>query len=182
MREQRIGSTIGAAFGLVFILVNAGAAFADPLAMTVRVLGVLAFLATIWFGVIRAPEGIGEPPSPTAMRTYNFAVLFEVIAIFGGAAILNALDLSDLVLPWVVVVVGAHFLPFANVFRAPQFLPLAWLLVAVGLLGGAATLLVDEVAGPATGVVAGFVLLGFSAAGARGQAPDQEGDRSRSRA
>lgn len=171
MREQRIGSTIGAVFGLVFILVNAGAALGDTAATVVRVLGVVSFLATIWFGVVRAPGGIGEPPAPSAMRTYNLAVLFEVIAIFGGAVVLNALDLPELVLPWVVVVVGAHFLPFANVFHAPQFLPLAWLLVAVGLVGGAATALVDDAAGPATGVVAGFVLLGASAAGARGSSP-----------
>lgn len=68
-------------------------------------------------------------------------------------------------LPWVVLVVGAHFLPFAAAFRAPIFRAMAWTLVVIALAGGLATVLVDPVASPSTGVLAGLALLAFSAAG-----------------
>ena len=170
MREQRIGSTIGAIFGVVFILVNAGA-FTAPWGLVVRVAGVAVFAAALWFGVVRAPHSTAGEPAPGANRTYGLAVLAEVVAILGGAVVFNLLDLARLVLPWVVIVVGLHFLPFATAFAAPQFRPLAWILIAVGVIGGILTWLVHDVASPVTGVVAGFVLLAFAAYGARGVHP-----------
>ena len=70
-----------------------------------------------------------------------------------------------MVLPWVVLVVGAHFLPFASAFRTGIFRSMAWTLIAIALVGGLATVLVDPAASPLTGVLAGFALLAFSAAG-----------------
>lgn len=170
MRYERIGSTIGATFGVVFVSVNAGA-FAAPWDSIVRVLGVTAFAATIWFGVVRAPRGREGELGARAKRTYGVAVLAEVTAILVGALVFNELGLPQLVLPWVVIVVGLHFLPFATAFAAPVFKSLAWILVFVGLIGCTATALVADIAGPVTGVVAGLVLLAFSAYGARGHEP-----------
>jgi hypothetical protein len=58
------------------------------------------------------------------------------------------------------LVVGAHFLPFAKVFGAPRFLPLAWTLIALGLIGGVLAVAVSPAAGTVVaGVLSGFVLL-----------------------
>ena len=89
-----------------------------------------------------------------------------MVAIPVGALVLGRLGLPDLVLPWVLVVVGVHFWPFAKAFGVPSFRVLGLALVTLGMVGA--------VAGVATGsgrpgglaaVAAGFVLLGFSFAG-----------------
>jgi hypothetical protein len=70
------------------------------------------------------------------------------------------------VLVWVVLVVGVHFLPFANAFHLPVFRWLAASLVVVALIGAVPTLATTSATAPGwTGVAAGFVLLSFSAAG-----------------
>ena len=74
---------------------------------------------------------------------------------------------SELVVVWVVFVVGLHFLPFARAFGLPVFDLLAWTLIALAVVGGVLTVTADAVAGRWTAVAAGFVLLGFAAAGPR---------------
>lgn len=75
----------------------------------------------------------------------------------GSLVLTRVVGQPALVLPWVVLVVGAHFLPFAAAFRAGIFRAMAWTLIAIALVGGLATVLVDAVASPLTGVVvAGF--------------------------
>ena len=156
-----VGTLVGASFGLVFVLVNAG-----PLPATTawRTLGVLASAAVV---VLLLRLRVPRPPQPArgAARVYALSVAAEVVAIPLGARVLGALDRSDLVLPWVVLVVGVHFWPFARAFHAPVFRWLAVALVAPALAGGAAVLADVPEAGPASGVAAGFVLvLGVGAA------------------
>lgn len=164
----RIGVTVGALFGLVFVLLNAGGLVDQPWTFLVQAVAVVVFAATIWFGVVRARSGIGEPPGPNAMAIYNVTVIAQLAAILAGAVVLNLVDRGELVLPWVVVVVGLHFVPFAKTFRAPQFRPLAAALVVVGVAGLLATALGGDWAGPASGVAAGFLLLGVAARSSAG--------------
>lgn len=156
-----IGTLVGATFGLVFVLVNAGPL---PAATVWRTLGVLAFAAVV---VLLLRLRVPRPPEPArgAARVYAVSVAAEVVAIPLGARALAALDRSDLVLPWVVLVVGVHFWPFARAFHAPVFRWLALALVVTALAGGAAVVADVPDAGPASGVAAGFVLvLGVGAA------------------
>ena len=46
MSQQKLGSLIGAAFGLVFVLVNSSS-LATAVAVLIRLLGVVAFLAVL---------------------------------------------------------------------------------------------------------------------------------------
>ncbi|MQM24530.1 hypothetical protein [Glycomyces albidus] len=166
MQGERIGAMIGAVGGLVFILVNAGG-LPGPLPVHARIAGAAAFALVLWL-VLRRPPAAGEPPSRSALRTYWICVAAEVVAIPLGASVINnVLEQPDLTVCWVVLVVGAHFLPFARAFAAPVFTPLGWILVGLAVAGGALTLATSAVAAAATAVLAGAVLLGFSALGGR---------------
>lgn len=159
----RTGSMVGAVAGLVFVLVNAG-----PLPGTtlLRGLGVLGFLVCL-VAIVRS-TATAPPPTPGALRVYGFCVLGEVIAIPVGANLLGrVLDEPDLVLCWVVLVVGVHFVPFATAFTAPLFRALGWALVAIALVGGVCVLAGVEDAQLWTALVAGFVLLGAAGQGVR---------------
>ncbi len=166
MSSRPIGSVIGAVAGLVFVLVNAGAL---PGAAVWRIGAVLVALAIVWFVVLKGSPVQQAPPSRAALRTYGIAVGAMVVAIPVGASILtNVLDRPNAVLVWVVLVVGAHFLPFARAFGLPVFRLLAWSLVVVALVGAVPTLASDSATAAAwTGVAAGYVLLAFSAVGPR---------------
>lgn len=164
MRPQ-LGSLIGANGGLVFVLVNAGA-LPGPVALALRVLAAIAFVAVI---IVTLRSGsrtpAGPPPDRRAWRIYLVSVVAMVAAFpLGSLVLTRGFGRPELVLPWVVLVVGAHFLPFAAAFRAGIFRAMAWTLIAIALVGGLATVLVDPVASPLTGVLAGFALLAFSAA------------------
>ncbi len=160
----RIGALVGALGGLLFVLINAGtlpAQFAAP----VRGLGALAFAFVLWRAVLKPPHTIpATPPSPGAWRVYWNCVLAGALAIPIGANLLNRV-LPQLTVLWVVFVVGAHFLPFARAFTAPVFTPLAWTLMGLAAAGAALTLTVWPAAPGSVAVLAGFVLLGFSASG-----------------
>lgn len=164
MPSRPIGSAVGALAGLVFVLINAGAV---PGSTYWRVAAVLAFLATAYFVVLRGPLVDRAAPSRTALRIYGISVTAMVVAIPLGANIVtNVLDRPDAVLIWVVFVVGVHFLPFPAAFELPVF---RWLAAALVLASASGAILLqvteDDVAAGWTGVIAGFVLLAFSAAG-----------------
>ncbi|MBK9474679.1 MAG: hypothetical protein IPL94_00160 [Tetrasphaera sp.] len=166
MPTKPIGSIIGAIAGLVFVLVNAGTV---PGSLVWRIAAVIGFVAIAWFVVLRGPEMEGAQPSRTALRTYAISVAAMIVAIPVGATIIsNVLDRPDAVLVWVVFVVGAHFLPFARAFGLPVFRWLSVSLVVVSVVGGVSTFISGSTTAPGwTGVVAGFVLLVFSAVGPR---------------
>lgn len=158
--DPRLGSLVGVVGGLVFVLVNAGAL---PGALVWRVLAVAAAVVVVALLATRPVAGAG-PPSREALRTYLVSVGLMVVAIPVGAAVLGALGEERLVLPWVVVVVGAHFVPFASAFAAPVFRLLGLALVAIGAVGAVAALAGAGDAPEATGVAAGSALLAAAAA------------------
>ncbi|WP_344484087.1 hypothetical protein [Glycomyces endophyticus] len=170
MLGPKLGSMIGAVGGLVFILVNAGG-LPGPLPLIVRIAGVIAFALVLWT-VLRRPGVGGEPPSRSAMRTYWICVAAEVVAIPLGASVINnVFEQPDLTVCWVVLVVGAHFLPFARAFDAPVFTSLGWVLIGLAVAGGALALATGAVAAAATAVLAGAALFLFSAFGGRVREP-----------
>lgn len=158
---------MGSIGGLAFVLVNSGGV-PPGVGWPIRVVGLLAFLTVLWFGVIRnggAP--VAGPPSSTALRTYGLSVGAMVVAFPLGSLLLRHLGHPELILPWVVIVVGAHFLPFARAFAAPLFRRLGIALIGVGLLGGLLAAVSGRTGASWTGVAAGFVVLTFSGSGER---------------
>ena len=159
MQLTRTFATIGVAFGTVFVFVNSNG-LPDPLAWPARVLGILLILAAAWFGVIRRTSHSVFSPDSRSIRTYWIAVAAQFVAIPAGAAILNALGLGHVVLPWVVFVVGAHFLP-ARAFGVGHWHELGMALVLLAVIGALGAILIYPMFAPVCGVVAGYILLGF---------------------
>ncbi len=166
MASRPVGSLIGAVAGLAFVLVNAGAV---PLSLVWSIAAAIAFAAISWFVVLRGPEADWPPPGRTALRTYAISVAAMIVAIPVGATIVSdPLGKPNAVPVWVVFVVGAHFQPFAGAFQMPVFRWLSGALVVDAIVGAVPALSSDSAAAAGwTGVVAGFLLLVFSAAGPR---------------
>jgi len=173
MSGRRTGALIGAIAGLVFILIHAGS-LPDQIALAVRVLGVAGFVAVLWLAVLRQPSAprplMNSPRGP--WRVYWTSVAVEVALIPVGAIVLSRLDHPELVLPWVVLIVGAHFMPFAKAFGIPTFRVLAGCLIGLAIGGGVLALTVSAAAGTVVaGVLSGVALLAFAGYLGRSEAP-----------
>ncbi|MDN5893840.1 MAG: hypothetical protein L0H93_07400 [Nocardioides sp.] len=163
MNGRQMGGFIGAVGGLSFVLANAGAL---PGVLVLRVAGVAAFVALLAMLILRPPPAPPEP-SPGAIRVYWACVAGEIAALPLGAAGFRALDQTDLVPAWVVLVVGVHFVPFASAFRLPMFRWLGITMILVALSGMAVTLAGVDEGARAAAAAAGVVLFGAVYAGSR---------------
>lgn len=165
MGDARLGLMIGATFGLVYVLVNAGVQPA-PLGLLLRLLGVGAYVAVL-LSLRRRPASSAASAEgrPAFTRSYWLVVAGEVAAFVAGNLILNVvLDLPLAVLPWVTFVVGVHFLVLARLWSASS---LSWLGAALAVCGVAGLGLALAGAGEAAiaavaGVAPGFLLLAGS--------------------
>ncbi|MFJ8016408.1 hypothetical protein [Streptomyces sp. NPDC096339] len=156
MKKNQLGQLIGGLFGLAFIQANAGA-LPQALSVPLRVVAVAAFLGL--FLSIR--RNSGEPaPGADFGRNYRYVVAAEVIAGFGGAAVLtNVLDTPRATVGWIALVVGVHFFGLAVVWRMPALHVLATAMSVCGAagmalaIGGASAATVAAVAGVAPGAL-----------------------------
>ncbi|NHC43914.1 hypothetical protein [Motilibacter aurantiacus] len=177
MSPAKLGSLIGAAFGLLFVLLNTGG-LPGVAATGLRAGAGLVFLAVLLAAFAHGGKDVHPPSGPAPQggfgRGYWAVVAGEAVALWGGLAVLNGpLDTPDAGVAWVSFVVGAHFLGLAVVWRQRVFVGLAVVLSACGLAGlGLAALgsrqQAVEVVG---GVVPGAVLLavaGWTTARANG--------------
>lgn len=161
-RAQRLGITIGTAFGLVFVLVNAGA-LPSPWPLVLRIAGVLAFVGVQL--ALQAATGRPEPEREGGVaftRGYWLVVAVEVVALVVGPTVLTRVfDASEGGVAWVSLVVGLHFFVLAVLWRDSSLHVLAAALTVCGV-AGLVLALTDrgEAAVVAVGGVApGFVLL-----------------------
>lgn len=98
----------------------------------------------------------------------------EAVALFGGARAVTALGFPQLGVAWVSFVVGTHFFALGRILRLARFHVLAVLVTLCGLAGFAlAALGWSSVIAVVSGVVPGFVLLGFAL---RALVPFRNGD------
>lgn len=169
MPFDKLGPLIGGGFGLVYVLANTGS-LPPALGTTLRILGVLAYLVAVGIVLVgvRRPSAPPTQPRPAVGGFgpgYWLVVAAEVVAIFGGLALLNGpLNASQAAVSWVSVVVGAHFFLLAAVWELPFF---NWLAGAILLCGVAGLVLVAADASKAVtdtvgGVLPGAVLLAFT--------------------
>lgn len=157
---RRLGSLIGAVFGLIYVLVNAGSLPSDA-AIPLRALGVIAFVVVL-VALARA-EADAQPTGERGFGPGFWPVVAgEVVALVVGLRLLNGpLGAPDAGVAWVSFVVGAHFVVLAAVFRERLYL---WLGVAIGVCGVAGLGLAALAAAAApiavvSGVIPGAVLL-----------------------
>jgi len=166
--RQSVASLIAAVIGELFIQLTAGS-LPPPLVWPVRIVGALAFVGVLWYAVL-SPWGRGEfrpRRRRSALRIYYVCLGLLILAVPAGIWLFQqVLPVPALIVPWLVVLVGLHFLPFASAFGIPLFERMGAALLAIGVVGGAVVLQFSRSASVLTGVVAGFVLLLFSAAAA----------------
>jgi hypothetical protein len=163
MTPEKLGSMIGAVFGLVFVLFNT-ASLPTGVAVLLRVLGVVAFVAVLV--AVRRPgrSMVARPAGGGFGKGYWLVVAAEVLAIAIGLAVLNGpLATPQAAVAWISFVVGAHFFALAVVWKQSLFHLLGAALVLCGALGlvlaatGSDMSAIDLVGG----VLPGAILLGF---------------------
>lgn len=161
--QEKSGSLIGAAFGLVFVLANTSSV-ATAVAVLLRVLGIVAFLAVVIAVRRPGPAAGARAAGGGFSRGYWLVVAAEVLAIWVGLALLDGpLRTPHAAVAWVSSVVGAHFIALALVWRNPLFHWLGAALLGCGVAGlvmaarGTDAAVIDLVGG----VLPGAILLGF---------------------
>lgn len=178
IRGQRTGSLIGAVFGLIYVLVNAGP-LPPAAGLTLRIIGAAAFAAVL-VALLRGRQahthdrGVAVTDSPSGNegfgRAYWLVVAAEVVALAAGLAVLNGpLDAPQAAVGWVSFVVGVHFFALAVVFGEPLFHRIGAAITACGIAGLAlsAAGASDAPIAVVSGILPGAILLAFAWRGAR---------------
>jgi hypothetical protein len=166
---RRWGGVIGLVGGLVFVASYSPALGPVMAALAWAVALVLAVTALI--GHYAHPVALGPlaRPRPAALAVYSGCVVAEVALIAAGSTALTAAGRGELRPALIALVVGFHFLPFAWAFGERMFRGLGAALAAIGAAGLGLGALGVLRAAEASAVVAGLVLLAFSASYARGR-------------
>ncbi len=138
MTSVQTSRLIGALFGLVFVLANAGTLPAAA-AVALRVLAIASFL---WlFLALRragAPGDAGRDGTAPRLfgRGYRLVVAAEVAAALAGVLVINlVLHVPQATVAWISLVVGLHFFGLAAVWRLPALRLLAAAMAACGAAG-----------------------------------------------
>ncbi|MEU4390251.1 hypothetical protein [Kribbella sp. NPDC023855] len=169
------GHVVGASFGLVFVILNTqrlgtpGRPIAVALAVVAMAIVLASFVRTL-------RQGKPERPENQSARGYFVIVALEVVALFGGLAVINKVEPSA-VTPWIALVVGLHFVAFSIWWLRGQreMLAIGLLMVALAVVGGVLVLTQDDrsLVALVSGFGSGVVLLGSSVLSVFRTQPDQ---------
>ncbi|MCF2572525.1 hypothetical protein [Brevibacterium sp. UCMA 11754] len=181
-----IGSLIGGAFGLVFLIINS-ASFSTLGRILVLVTGIAVFAVIVFFAIrslrrmkraevssaasaehaesVASAEGQAAAGSRRTVpfgRSYWIIVGIEALALFGGTRLLSGLGHPELGVAWVAFVVGTHFYALGHVFKLDRFHILATVVTLCGIAGFIAFFASIPAFIPIfSGIISGFVLLAF---------------------
>ncbi len=151
------GAIISAAFALAWAMWGASGLSSEAAAVT-RILAVLAGVALIGRAAVlrRRSSSATYENSMFSSAAYRRIVAVEVIALFGGAAVLSATGETAYTIAWFALIVGAHFLSIRCEFWTGHYVN------GIVLIGGA---LAGTITGLATGSPADIrAITGFTAA------------------
>lgn len=95
----------------------------------------------------------------TTSRSFGIVVGIEVVLAGLGAWLLTARQRSELIPPWIALVVGVHFFPLAPLSDYPLFYPLAVLVTLAGLVSVPSARARSLAISAVTGLLTGSVLL-----------------------
>jgi hypothetical protein len=112
----------------------------------------------------RLPKFAGpeSPEKQEMMRSFHMVNIAQWVAIFGMVTLLRNLHLYAWIVSSIVMIVGAHFIPLARIFQAPQHLKTGMAMMACAAM---AVVLPVSVRDTVECVSAGLILWA-SAAGA----------------
>jgi hypothetical protein len=137
------GAIVSAAFALGWAMWGASG-LSSGAAAVIRIVAVLAGLALIGRAAAlrRSALRATHENSMFSSTAYRRIVAVEVIALFGGGAVLSATGETAYTIAWFALVVGVHFLSFGRAFWTGFYV------IGIVLIGGA-------LAGTITGLVGG---------------------------
>jgi hypothetical protein len=140
--EALTGAMFAGAFGIAWALWGASG-LSDGAAAAVRAVGLLIGVLILAESVRlqraarraeRARSGAAGSDSLFSSRGYRLVVAGELIALFGGGALLGTTGHSEYTVAWFAAVVGAHFIVFGRLFWV-GFYWLGAAMVAAGVAG-----------------------------------------------
>ena len=160
-----IGATIVGGFGAAWLamgMTSAGAPVAIALSVVLPVFALIACLGSTVRHRLPKFAGPETPEKKQKMRAFHMVNIAQWVAIFGTVNLLRNLHLNAWVIPSIVMIVGAHFLPLARIFQAPQHRTTG---IAMMVLAGLAIVLPVSLRDTVECLSAGLILW-VSAAGA----------------
>lgn len=160
-----IGATIFGGFGAAWLTLgmsSAGVPLSVALAVVLPVFALIAFLGAVARRRLPTPGAVETPEKKQKMRAFNMVNIAQWLAIFGVINLLRNFHLDAWIVPSIVLIVGAHFIPLARIFRAPQHLKTG---IAMILCAAVAAVLPVSVRDTVECMGAGLILW-ISAAGA----------------
>ena len=163
---------MGAAFGLIFVEVNAHTPLAASMSLVLRLLAGACFVAlvVVAYPVGAARSGVEARDTQTGFevatgswygRGFWRVVIAEAVLLIAGLQLLRLTGApTQANVAWIAVVVGVHFVALASVWQEPSVVVLG----AIVLLLGAAGLALSATSAMKwvpilSGVCSGFVLL-----------------------
>jgi hypothetical protein len=164
------GIFVGATGGLAFVLANAHAPLDPTASLTLRILAAVAFAVLVALGLLGG-RSRGRPAVEETSwygRGFWLVVAGEVALFLVGFQVLRVLGApSQSRVGWIALVVGAHFVAFARLWREPGIGLLGVVLCALGATGLVLSGTSAVGWAPfASGVLSGFALLSGSLAAA----------------
>lgn len=160
-----IGATIVGGFGAAWLalgMISAGVPLRVALAVVLPVFVLIAFLGSAARRRLPKLAAAETPEKKQMMRAFSVVNVVQWLAIFGVINMLRYLHLDAWIIPSIVLIVGAHFIPLAQIFQAPQHLKTG---IAMMLCAAAAVVLPVSIRDTVECVSAGLILW-VSAAGA----------------
>lgn len=155
---------IGAVFGLVYVVVNAGAV-PGAASVVLRVLAIAALVGVLMAlqrtGATRPGDGVGSGRAAFGRGYWTVLAAEVVTAVAGNVVVTRILPGTRAPLAWVTFIVGVHFFGLAAVWRLGFFRRLGAVLAVLGAAGLvlAATGARDATVAVVAGVAPGLVLL-----------------------
>jgi hypothetical protein len=125
VRGLSIGATIVGFFGAVWLTLgtlSAGGSYQASVAVVLPVFALIAFLGSLVRRRLPSMADVETPEKKQMMRAFGFVNVAEWLAIFGVVNLLANLHLNRWVIPAIVLIVGAHFIPLARIFHSSQHL------------------------------------------------------------
>ena len=119
------GATIFGGFGAAWValgMTSADVPMRVSLALVLPVFVLIAFLGSAVRRRLPKYAGPESAKKKQMMRAFYMVNIAEWVAIFGVVNLLRNLHLDAWAISSIVMIVGAHFLPLARIFQAPQHL------------------------------------------------------------
>jgi len=158
MGARRIGGLIAAVFGLVFFISSADG-LPHPFGPIGQIAGIVLFLAVAASMFMSPQRMVEDPPDRGQLARYLLtAAVIVLLMILGGVLLRSVLHAEYLMPMWLGLLVGAHFVAFAQTLDVPIYQRFGIAMVAVSIVGTAVALVAGPSVAAWSGLVEGLIL------------------------